>query len=149
MELTFISVGKIKEKYFVDKIKENIKSLKKNYIVNNIEVPDEKCPEKLSDSEMVIVKKKEGERILKNIDSSFFVIALAIEGENISSEKFQKKINQMVQQGKKHFVFIIGGSLGLSDDVLKRANYKLSFSKMTFPHQLMKVILTEQVKNIL
>ena len=149
MEVTFISVGKIKEKYFVDKIKENIKSLKKNYKVNNIEVADEKCPEKLSDAEMVIVKTKEGERILKNINPSFFVIALAIEGENISSEKFQKKINQMRQEGRKHFVFIIGGSLGLSDDVLKRANYKLSFSKMTFPHQLMKVILTEQVKNIL
>lgn len=145
MEVSFISVGKIKEKYFVDAIALNLKELKKNCIVNNIEVSDEKCPEKLSDAEMEIVKSKEGERMLSKINSGDYVIALAIEGEQISSEKFSNKIIQLINQGKSSFTFVIGGSLGLSKEVLNRANYKLSFSKMTFPHQLMKVILTEQV----
>lgn len=145
MEVTFISVGKIKEKYFVDAIEANLAELKKNCVVNNIEVADEKCPEKLSDAEMEIVKNKEGERMLSKINSGDYVIALAIEGEQISSEKFSNKIIQLLNQGKSSFTFVIGGSLGLSKEVLNRANYKLSFSKMTFPHQLMKVILTEQV----
>lgn len=149
MELSFISVGKIKEEYFVDSIDKNIKELRKKYTTNNIEVPDEKCPEKLSAAEMEIVKNKEGIRILSKVDSSDFVIALAIDGENIKTDKFESKISQVIKQGKKRIVFIIGGSLGLSNSVLSRANYKLSFSKMTFPHQLMKVILTEQVSEIM
>ncbi len=148
MVISFISVGKIKESYFVDAINQNIKELKKVCLVHNIEVSDEKCPEKYSKAEMEIVKKKEGERILSKIDSDTYVIALAIEGEQVNTSKLKSKIIQIENQGKKHIAFVIGGSLGLSSEVSKRANYKLSFSKMTFPHQLMKVILTEQIKEI-
>ena len=153
MEVDFISVGKITLEVYDHNwsaIDNDDTPMDCNSTemckVNNIEVPDEKCPEKLSNAEMEIVKNKEGERILSKISSDIYVVALAIEGEQVSTEKFLKKIKLLVNQGKHHFAFVIGGSLGLSDVVLKRANYKLSFSKMTFPHQLMKVILTEQIE---
>mgnify|MGYP000341970775 FL=1 len=92
-----------------------------------------------------IVKNKEGERLLKNIKDDAYVICLAIDGKQLDSVELSQKMDKLMTGGKSHLVFVIGGSLGLSDDVLKRADYKLSFSKMTFPHQLMRVILLEQI----
>lgn len=110
-----------------------------------IEVPDEKAPEELSETEMVQVKQKEGERILAKIHPDAHVIALAIEGKMKSSEELADTLDKLATYGKSKIAFVIGGSLGLSQEVLQRADEKLSFSKMTFPHQLMKLILLEQV----
>lgn len=145
MKITIITVGKIKEKYFVGGIQEYAKRLTKYCNLNQIEVADEKAPETLSEKEMVMIKDKEGERILKHIKDTSYVVALAIDGKQLSSEELADKIQGLGIQGKSDITFVIGGSLGLSDNVLKRSNYKLSFSKMTFPHQLMKVVLLEQI----
>jgi len=145
MNITIISVGKIKEKYLKNAIGEYSKRLSRYCKLSSIEVSDEKAPENLSETEMEMIKDKEGEGILKNIKDESYVIALDIKGKMISSEEFAKKLDNLGIQGKSNIVFVIGGSLGLSQNVLKRANYKLSFSPMTFPHQLMKVILLEQV----
>ncbi|MTI46250.1 23S rRNA (pseudouridine(1915)-N(3))-methyltransferase RlmH [Sporosalibacterium faouarense] len=145
MNITIISVGKIKEKYFTNGIKEYSKRLSRYCKLRLIEVNDEKAPEKLSDAEMEIVKDKEGQRILNKISDSSYVIALAIEGKQLSSEDLSSKIDSLAVSGNSDITFIIGGSLGLSKEVLNRSNYKLSFSKMTFPHQLMKIVLLEQI----
>jgi len=145
MKITVISVGKIKEKYFTGAIDEYAKRLTKYCKLEQVEVPDEKAPENLSEKEMIQVKDKEGERILAKIGEQAYVIALAIDGKQLTSEALSKEIDRLGVTGKSHIVFVIGGSLGLADAVLNRANYKLSFSKMTFPHQLMKVVLLEQV----
>ena len=105
----------------------------------------EKCPENLSEKDMLIVKDKEGKKILSKVKNNSYVIALAIDGKNLSSEELADTISKLAVRGNSHITFVIGGSLGLSDEVLKRADYKLSFSKMTFPHQLMRLILLEQV----
>lgn len=145
MKITVISVGKIKEKYFTGAINEYAKRLTKYCKLEQIEVPDEKASENLSEKEMIQVKDKEGDRILGKINDQAYVIALAIEGKQMTSEGLSEHIEKLGVTGKSHIVFVIGGSLGLSEKVLKRANYKLSFSRMTFPHQLMKVVLLEQV----
>lgn len=145
MNISIISVGKIKEKYLKLGIEEFSKRLSKYSKLEFIELDDEKCPENLSEKDMLIVKEKEGNKILSKIKNNSYVIALAIDGKNLCSEELAKKIGSLAVSGKSHITFLIGGSLGLSDDVLKRADYKLSFSKMTFPHQLMKLILLEQV----
>lgn len=145
MKITIISVGKIKEKYFVNAIKEYIKRLGRYSDIKEIEVSDEKCPENLSEKDIKIVKDKEGNKILSKITEQMYVITLEIDGKNLSSEELSKKIENLMITGKSHIAFVIGGSLGLSNNVLKRSNFKLSFSKMTFPHQLMKVILLEQI----
>ena len=145
MNISIISVGKIKEKYLKLGIEEFSKRLSKYSKLEFIELDDEKCPENLSEKDILIVKEKEGNKILSKIKNNSYVIALAIDGKNLSSEELAEKISSLAVSGKSHITFVIGGSLGLSDDVLKRANYKLSFSKMTFPHQLMKLILLEQV----
>lgn len=145
MNISIISVGKIKEKYLKLGIEEFSKRLSKYSKLEFIELDDEKCPEHLSEKDMLIVKEKEGNKILSKIKNNSYVIALAIDGKDLSSEELAKKISSLAVSGKSHITFVIGGSLGLSDDVLKRADYKLSFSKMTFPHQLMKLILLEQV----
>jgi 23S rRNA (pseudouridine1915-N3)-methyltransferase len=145
MKIKVITVGKIKEKYFVSAIKEYTKRLGTYCKLEEIEVSDEKCPENLSDKEMIQVKDKEGDRILAKIKEGDFVIALAIDGKQLSSEELADKMNSLAVSGKSDVAFVIGGSLGLADKVMKRANFKLSFSKMTFPHQLMKVVLLEQV----
>lgn len=110
-----------------------------------IEVADEKAPENLSAAQMQQVKDKEGERILAKIKEQDYVFALAIEGENPTSEAFAKQMAQLMVQGKSNFVFVIGGSLGLSAAVMKRSNAAISFGKMTYPHQLMRLILVEQI----
>ncbi|MDN7242558.1 23S rRNA (pseudouridine(1915)-N(3))-methyltransferase RlmH [Planococcus sp. N028] len=145
MNISIISVGKLKEKYLKSGIEEYTKRLGSYAKVNEVEVADEKAPEQLSDADMEIVKKKEGERILAKISPDAYVIALAIDGKMKTSEQLAKDLESLMTYGRSKVVFVIGGSLGLHDEVLKRADEKLSFSKMTFPHQLMKLILVEQV----
>lgn len=145
MRISVISVGKIKEKFFTDAIAEYSKRLSKYCKLEMMEVADEKAPENLSAKEEIQIKDKEGERILSKISDSAYVICLAIEGKQLTSEGLSEKMAELALNGDSHVAFVIGGSLGLSANVLKRADFKLSFSPMTFPHQLMKVILLEQV----
>ena len=145
MQITIISVGKLKEKYLVEGISEYLKRLSSYARMEIVEIADEKAPENLSLAEEQQVKRKEGERILAKISSDTYVIALAIEGKQRTSEDLAAMMNSLGTYGKSRIAFVIGGSLGLSEDVMKRAAEKLSFSKMTFPHQLMKLILVEQV----
>lgn len=145
MNIRLITVGKIKEKYIQEGIKEYSKRLSRYCSLDIIEIEDEKAPENLSDKEMDIVKQKEGERILAKIPQSSFVIALVIEGKQLSSEDLAEKIDSLMIDGVSDITFLIGGSLGLSNEVISRSNFKLSFSKMTFPHQLMRMILLEQI----
>lgn len=145
MNIKLITVGKLKEKYLVQGINEYVKRLGAYGKIQIIEVPDEKAPENLSEAQMIQVKEKEGERILGKIKDGEYVFALAIEGKNPSSEAFAKQLEQLQIQGKSQFVFVIGGSLGLSQAVMQRSNAQISFSKMTYPHQLMRLILVEQI----
>lgn len=145
MNINIITVGKLKEKYLKEAVSEYSKRLSKYCRLDIIEVPDEKAPENMSQAEEESVKVKEGQAILKYIKNDAHVIALAIDGKMLSSEAFADFINDLGIKGKSNIAFVIGGSLGLSDEVLKRADYKLSFSPMTFPHQLMRVILMEQI----
>ena len=145
MNVKILCVGKIKEKFFKDAISEYSKRLSKYCSLEIIEVADEKTSENASDVEIALVKDKEGERILKAIKDKDFVIALAILGKQMDSVAFSKYIENLTISGHSSIVFVIGGSLGLSDSVLSRSDYKISFSEMTFPHQLMRVILLEQI----
>ena len=145
MRINIVCVGKIKEKYLKLGIDEFKKRLSKYCKLEIIELEDEKAPENLSDKEMLIIKEKEGKKILSKIKDNSYLIALAIDGKNLSSEELAETINKLGVRGISNITFVIGGSLGLSDEVLSRADYKLSFSKMTFPHQLMRLILLEQV----
>ncbi|QCX33659.1 23S rRNA (pseudouridine(1915)-N(3))-methyltransferase RlmH [Caloramator sp. E03] len=145
MNIKIIGVGKIKEKYLKDGIDEYLKRLSRYCNIEIIEVPDEKAPENLSTKEEEQVKTKEGQGILKYIKDNMYVIALDLKGTMLSSEGFADFINDLGLKGSSNISFIIGGSLGLSKEVLQRADYKLSFSKMTFPHQLMRLILLEQI----
>ncbi|MDO5539884.1 MAG: 23S rRNA (pseudouridine(1915)-N(3))-methyltransferase RlmH [Eubacteriales bacterium] len=145
MRITVVCVGKIKEKYFADAIKEYAKRLSRYARLEIVEVTDEKTPDGASDGEEKKIKEKEGERILKSVKEGSYVIALAIQGKKVSSEGFADFVEKRAAYGDSHLTFIIGGSLGLDERVLKRADYLLSFSDMTFPHQLMRVILLEQI----
>lgn len=145
MRINIVCVGKIKEKYLKLGIDEFKKRLSKYCKLEIIELEDEKAPENLSDKEMLMIKEKEGKKILSKIKDNSYVIALAIDGKNLSSEELAETINKLGVRGISNITFVIGGSLGLLDEVLSRADYKLSFSKMTFPHQLMRLILLEQV----
>jgi 23S rRNA (pseudouridine1915-N3)-methyltransferase len=145
VNISIICVGKLKEKYLKQGIDEYVKRLSGYAKVEIIEVPDEKAPENLSDQEMEQVKQKEGERILAKISDDTYVIALAIEGKMKSSEELAESLDKLATYGKSKMAFVIGGSLGLSKQVMQRADEALSFSKMTFPHQLMRLILLEQV----
>jgi 23S rRNA (pseudouridine1915-N3)-methyltransferase len=145
MKITILCVGKLKEKYFTLAIDEYSKRLSRYCKLEIIEVNDEKTPDSASEVLENQIKKIEGERILKYIKEGTYLIALAIDGNMLSSEQLAEKIEQLGVNGESHITFVIGGSLGLSSDVLARADFKLSFSKMTFPHQLMRVILLEQI----
>lgn len=145
MNITIVSVGKLKEKYLKMGIDEYVKRLGGYAKIEVIEVPDEKAPEQLSEAEMDIVKKKEGERILAKISQDAYVIALAINGKMKTSEQMAADIESLMTYGKSKITFVIGGSLGLHEDVLKRADEQQSFGKMTLPHQLMKLVLVEQI----
>lgn len=145
MRITIISVGKIKEKFFTEAMKEYAKRLSKYCKLCEEVVPDERADDNYSAAEIEQVKLKEGQKILNKIPKSSYIIALDISGTQFSSEEFSKKINALGLEGKSDITFIIGGSNGLWEKVINIADLKLSFSKMTFPHQLFKVILLEQI----
>ena len=145
MKITLITVGKIKEKFLSDAINEYKKRLSKYCKLDIIEVADEKTPDHASENVENAIKSREAERILKYIKSDSYVITLEINGKMLTSEELASKIDNLGIQGVSHITFIIGGSLGLGREVLDRSDYALSFSKMTFPHQLMRVILLEQI----
>ncbi len=145
MKIKIICVGKIKENFYKEAITEYAKRLSKFTSFSVIEVSDEKTDEKASQKENELVLSKEGKRILEQIGNDDYVISLCIEGKPLSSVDFSKKISEVMLNGYSNISFLIGGSLGLSDEVKKRSDFKLSFSEMTFPHQLMRVILTEQI----
>ena len=145
MKITVITVGKIKEKYLKDAIAEYSKRLSKYCKLEIVEVADEKTPDNASEVVEDSIRSKEAERILKYVKDDAYVITLEIGGKQLSSEELADKINKLGIQGTSHIIFIIGGSIGLGKEVLAKSSYALSFSKMTFPHQLMRVILLEQV----
>jgi 23S rRNA (pseudouridine1915-N3)-methyltransferase len=145
LKIKIITVGKLKEKYLVQGINEYLKRLQSYAKVEIIEVADEKAPENLSEAEMLQVKNKEGERILAKISDQDHVFVLAINGKQFSSEEFSKEIEQLGINGKSQLAFVIGGSLGLSDEVMKRSQKQMSFGKLTYPHQLMRLVLVEQI----
>ena len=145
MKISLICVGKLKEKYLVMGVEEYVKRLGRYCTLEIIELPDEKTPENAGEAIEELIKKKEGERILKSVKTDSYCIALAIEGKQLTSVELAEKIDSLGVTGTSHITFIIGGSLGLSPEVLNRADEKLSFSKMTFPHQLMRMILLEQI----
>ena len=145
MKITLITVGKIKEKYLKDAIAEYSKRLSRYCKLEIVEVADEKTPDNASDTVEDAIRDKEGERILKYIKEDAYVITLEIAGKMLTSEEMAEKIEKLGVQGTSHIIFIIGGSIGLGREILKRSDYALSLSKMTFPHQLMRVILLEQI----
>ncbi|MBS5934007.1 MAG: 23S rRNA (pseudouridine(1915)-N(3))-methyltransferase RlmH [Clostridiales bacterium] len=145
MKITVLCVGKIKEKYFTLGIVEYAKRLSRYCKLEIIEVPDEKTPDNASENEELQIKAKEGDKLLRYIKDNAYVIALAIEGKMLTSEELSEKMEQLGINGDSNVVFVIGGSLGLDKRILDRADYKLSFSKMTFPHQMMRMVLLEQV----
>ena len=145
MKITLVTVGKIKERDFEDAIKEYSKRLGRYCRLDIIQVQDEKTPDGAGEAMERQIKDKEGQRILSNIKDGAYVIALAIEGRMLSSEELASRLQKLGVDGISHIVFVIGGSLGLSEEVMRRADFALSFSKMTFPHQMMRVVLLEQV----
>ena len=145
MKITLITVGKIKEKYLKDAIAEYSKRLSRYCKLEIVEVADEKTPDNASDTVEDAIRDKEGERILKYVKEDAYVITLEIAGKMLTSEEMAEKIEKLGVQGTSHIIFIIGGSIGLGKEILKRSDYALSFSKLTFPHQLMRVILLEQI----
>lgn len=145
MKISLICVGKIKEKYLTMGIDEYKKRLGRYCSLEIIELPDEKTPDNAGPAVEESIKKTEGNRILKVLKEDSYCIALDIKGNMLSSVELANHLDRLFVSGKSHISFVIGGSLGLSDDVLNRADYRLSFSKMTFPHQLMRLIFLEQI----
>lgn len=145
MKVTLITVGKIKEKYLQDAIREYSKRLSRYCRLEIIETPDEKTPDQLSENQREMILKKEGSRILRHLTEGSYIVTLDIRGKMLSSEELAAEIERLAVQGISHLTFIIGGSLGLCAEVQNKADLALSFSKMTFPHQLMRVIFLEQL----
>ncbi|WP_294354011.1 23S rRNA (pseudouridine(1915)-N(3))-methyltransferase RlmH [uncultured Clostridium sp.] len=145
MNITVIAVGKLKEKYLKQAIDEYAKRLSRYCKLDIIELQDEKTPDNASEKEELMIKEKEGKAILSKIKDNAYAVAMDLKGKQITSEELASFISNCGVMGNSNIVFVIGGSLGLSDEVIKRANYKLCFSKMTFPHQLFRVMLLEQV----
>jgi len=145
MKITVLCVGRIKEKFYSDAVAEYLKRLSRYAKTEVIEVADEKTPDGASERETALILEKEGARLLKYISDDAYVIALAVGGKEYTSPEFSEKISTLATHGKSHIIFIIGGSLGISDDVLKKSNEKIGFGKMTFPHQLFRVMMLEQV----
>lgn len=145
MKINIICVGKLKEKYFKDAIDEYSKRLKRFCTLSIIELPDEKIPDNASDAEEKKILQTEGEKILKHIMPDDYVFSLCVEGKGMSSEKLASKMSELMLNRKSTVDFVIGGSLGLDHSVKNRSDFRLSFSEMTFPHQLMRVILCEQI----
>lgn len=145
MNIKIVCVGKLKEKYFKDGIAEYVKRMSRFAKVKIVQVPDEKAPEKLSPAEMEQVKKIEGKRILDKIKDKEYVYVTAIKGKERTSEAFAKELSNLTTYGHSDITFVIGGSLGTSDAVNKRADDLISFGKFTMPHQLMRLVLIEQI----
>ena len=145
MKITILAVGKVKEKFYRDALDEYVKRLSRYCRMEIVEVADEKTEENSTETECSLILEKEAQRLLKCIREDDYCIALAIDGKKMDSVAFSKKLENLGIMGKSSIVFIIGGSLGLHGSVLKRADERLSFSDMTFPHQLMRVILGEQI----
>ncbi|MCD8391505.1 MAG: 23S rRNA (pseudouridine(1915)-N(3))-methyltransferase RlmH [Firmicutes bacterium] len=144
MNITILAVGKIKEKYFTDALREYSKRMSRFAKFNIIEVPDEKIPDNPSEKEITAVKEKEGALILSRLPKNAYTAAMCVEGDLISSEELAEKISAATMSAS-HIAFIIGGSLGLSDEVKRRADIRISFGRITLPHQLMRVVLAEQI----
>lgn len=144
MNITIICVGKIKEKFFTDAVGEYLKRLSRFAKCEIVEIKDEKIPDNASERQRLQILEKEGEAILGKIPKGSYIIPLCIEGEQLSSPAFADKI-KYISMESSHITFIIGGSLGLWEQVKKTANFRMSFGKMTLPHQLMRVVLLEQV----
>lgn len=144
LHINVICIGKLKEKYLQDALSEYSKRLSKYCILNITELPDEKLPNNLNDSLINMIKEKESNNILSHIDKNSYVITLDLKGKQYTSEEFSKKINNISLNNSSSITFIIGGTLGLSDKVLKSSNELICFSKMTFPHQLIRIFLLEQ-----
>ena len=145
MKIKIICVGKLKEKYLVDGIKEYTKRISGYTDIEIIEVPDERIPDKASLAQEVLIKAKEGRKILDKVKQDDYMILLDVASKELDSVAFSKHIEKCMIDGKSTIDFVIGGSLGHGEDVLQRADFKLSFSPMTFPHQLMRLILVEQI----
>lgn len=145
MKIKLICVGKLKEKYLDDGIKEYLKRISAYSDIEVIEVADERIPDNPSLSEETIVKSKEGRRILDKVKQDDYMILLDVQGKELDSIQFAERIEDCMINGKSTIDFVIGGSLGHGEDVLTRANARISFSQMTFPHQLMRLILVEQI----
>ena len=145
MKIKIVTVGKLKEKYLKDGIAEYSKRLSRFANLEMIELADEKTPDRASDSENQKILELEGTRILSKIGDRDFVIVLAIEGKTLSSEEFSKQLERAPINGFSTLTFVIGGSLGLSSQVKKRANLSISFGRLTLPHQLMRLVLVEQI----
>ena len=143
MKIKIVCLGKLKEKYLKDGVEEYVKRISRFAKTEIIELTDEKIPDNPNESQCAAILKTEGEKIKKHIEG--YAIALCVEGENISSEKLADKISSITLSGNSTITFIIGGSLGIDNDIKSLADFKLSFSKMTFPHQLMRLILVEQI----
>lgn len=148
MKITIITAGKLKEKYLKQGIAEYLKRLTAYTKIEIVEVADEKTKESMSDVEAEAVRKKEGDRILAHIRPDTYVITLEIEGRMLASEAFAQQIDDLATYGKSKVAFVIGGSLGLSKDVRKRSNFALSFGNLTMPHQLMRLVLVEQIYRV-
>lgn|SRR5699024_3204145 len=145
MKLTVITVGKLKEKYWVDAVKEYKKRISKYAKIELIEVADEKEPNNASEKDIEMIKDKEGERILSKIKDSQHVVTLEIEGKEYTSESLAKQYQTWMNTGKSDVVFVIGGSNGIGREVKKRSNQEISFGSLTYPHQMMKVMILEQL----
>ncbi|SCJ29873.1 Ribosomal RNA large subunit methyltransferase H [uncultured Eubacterium sp.] len=145
MNISVICVGKLKERYWTDAVGEYSKRLMSYCNLEIVELKESRLPDKAGPAEEQAVKEAEGEEILKKIRSGVYVVTLEVKGRMLSSEKLAEKVEKLAVDGVSNLVFVIGGSLGLSEAVSRRADFKLSFSEMTFPHQMMRVILLEQL----
>lgn len=145
MKITIIAVGKVKEKFFRDALAEYSKRLGKYCHLEVVEVEDEKTPDKAGKALELQIKEKEAHRILKYVKEDAYLITLEIEGRKMDSFSFARKLEKLATYGTSHIQFVIGGSLGLHEMVSARADEKISFSDMTFPHQLMRILLEEQI----
>ena len=145
MKISILCVGKIKEKYLRDAIDEYKKRISRFATVEILELSDEKIPDNASKAQMDIVLKKEGDKIMEKISPQDYLVTLCVEGKNLSSEELAQEVSDICLKGNSTITFVIGGSLGIRDDIKKLSKLRLSFSRMTFPHQLMRVILLEQV----
>jgi 23S rRNA (pseudouridine1915-N3)-methyltransferase len=145
LHINIICVGKLKEKYLQDALAEYSKRLSKYCNLNIIELPDEKLPNNLNDSLIKQIKSKESNNILSHIEKGSYVLALDLKGKQYSSEEFSQKITNISLNSSSNITFVIGGTLGLDENVLKNSNELICFSKMTFPHQLIRIFLLEQI----